>query len=402
MSVKQIREGQPTWIPGVRLRDLPHPLPSRIRLFCRADELGIEAQGLVGSIHLGNGDTLQILPKVGEANFLRMLFRSLASQVDFNRQFRDLVPYGVEDAESVAVLAARQLVRAADTVLRGGPSTSRLRVVKRVSSAGGQVLPAPTALALARHEPDPVVTRMRTRSHDTSENRVILHALKMAASLLRSPERREALETQDRWERRVCHERMRLDDILLTRQRIARSWYAGPRGYYSPAVTLALVLLGSLGMTLSKEATLEGEAFLLDSADVFEEYVRRVIADHYGRVGCIVSKGGSVSRTLYQDGSFGIAPDVVIERQATILLVGDAKYKEPTSDDHYQMLSYLMTMGADLGVLLTPNGRGGRPQLSCHKTYERFTTIVADLPVNDLDATEDFLADVVDRCQVLA
>lgn len=399
MTIKPIQEGEPTWLPGVRLSDLPSPLPASIRLFSRGDQLGIDADGVVGSIPLGNGDSLHILPKIGEVNFLRMLFRTLGRQADVERQFDDFASYGVEEREGLPALAARRSVRAADLVLRRGASTTRVRDVRRASSATGQLLPAPTALALARRERDPVFTRLRIRSHDSPENRLIFRALLTAAGILLSADRDYAIEVCAKWNRRVSGAPLTESDLRLTQKRLAMKAYQGPRGYYGPAVTLALVLLGSLGLTLDAHPSVEGDPILLNSADVFENYVRRVISDHYGAAGCFVSKGGSVPLTLYEDGTFGIRPDVVVERHSAVLLVGDAKYKTPSPDDHYQLLAYLATMNAHWGVLLTPNGRFGAVQLSVHRTLRGYVTLVADLPMADLETTERFLADVVAQCQ---
>jgi hypothetical protein len=52
---------------------LPKGLPPQIRPFRRGNRVGLEIDTLVGSVPLRNGDTLQIKPKVGTANFLRML-----------------------------------------------------------------------------------------------------------------------------------------------------------------------------------------------------------------------------------------------------------------------------------------------------------------------------------------
>jgi hypothetical protein len=398
VTIRQIREGLPTLLPHLGLADLPYALPSGVRLFTRGDQLGIEAQGLVGNIPLSNGDTLQILPKIGQANFLRMLFTSMGSQADLKRQFEEFVKYSVDDDASIPILAARQMVMAAAEVLRRGSSTVRLPVTRRMLAASGQILPAPTALALARHEAEPVFTRVRIRSHESPENRLVSSALLMAASLLDAPERTYALDTLAKWRRRVCKPLMQPTDLLVVEQRIARRWYGGPRSYYQRILTLGLVLLGSLGMTIDSKPFIEGEAVLLNSADIFEKYVRQMISNHYSTLGYIVTKGGSTSFSLYQDGTVSLAPDVVIERHSETVLIADAKYKEPAAADHYQMLAYLTAFGIDRGVLLTPGYQAAGVTIRKHATPRRLTVVVATLPMDKLSQTESFLQDIIDRC----
>jgi 5-methylcytosine-specific restriction endonuclease McrBC regulatory subunit McrC len=384
-------------MPGIQLQDFPYPLSSQIQVVTRHGDLGVQAHGVVGSVPLRNGDTLQILPKVGEANFLRMFFRGTGLRSTFDREYDEFTQYAVSQDASFAVLAARQMVVAVREVLRLGATTRRVSRVQRMSAAAGSVDPMRTAIALARREADPVCTRVRVRSHDAPENRLIAVALLRAANLLQGDERRDALDVQRRWHIRVKESTLTASDLGMLEELLARNHFGGPRAYYKMAVTLGLVLLGSLGMLLSNEPSLEGEALLMNSADVFERYVRAVISERYASEGYVVTKGGTTVRSLYDDGAFTIDPDVVIEREQSLVLIADAKYKEPSADDHYQMLAYLSTTGVSRGVLVTPYGREGKVQLRRRTTPSQLTTVVAGLPMDDLAEAEAFLRDILDR-----
>lgn len=384
-------------MPDIRAQDLPFPLPPQIQMVLRNGVLGVLAHGVVGSVPLRNGDTLQILPKVGEANFLRMLFRGLGLRSAFDREYENFARYAVGQDASFAVLAARQMVVAAREILRLGATTTRVSRMRRLSAAAGSVDPMRTAVALARREVDPVCARVRMRSHDAPENRLISVALLRAANLLHGDERSDALEVQRRWHGRVRDTQLGTFDLAVLEELVARNRFGGPRAYYKMAVTLGLILLGSLGMLLGSDPTVEGEALLMNSADVFERYVRAVISEKYAGEGYVVTKGGTTVRSLYDDGAFTIDPDVVIEREQSIILIADAKYKEPTADDHYQMLAYLNTTSATRGVLVTPYGHDGEVQLRRRTTPSRLTTVVAGLPMDDLSASEAFLRDILDR-----
>lgn len=397
MTTRIAEEGRPAWLPGVQLNHLPAGLPPSIRVLSKHGELGIEAQGVVGSIPLRDGTTLQILPKVGQTNFLRMLFRSHGVTEQANREFEEFVNYGTEDEPNLATLAARRLVIAADGVLRQGVALVRRRQRTRSVALAGHVDAASTALAIARREADPVVTTLRRKTNDSPENRVIAVALARSVSLLAPQDRPQGLEVIARWKRRVDATELTDRDLETVEERVAARWYGGPRAYYEPAVTLALVTLGTLGLSAAADPTVHGDALLMNSADVFERYVRRVIRDHYSDRGFIVTKGGSVSRSLYQDGSFEIDPDVVIERRGRIELIADAKYKRPTSNDHYQMQAYLGTSETQLGALLTPNGINGEPQVHRYVTPSGLATCVVDLPVDQPARTEAFLAELLNH-----
>lgn len=390
-------EAPPSWLPGIRLLDFPYPLPQQIQIVTRHGELGVQAHGVVGSVPLRNGDTLQIFPKVGEANFLRMYFRGIGLRSTFDREYDDFVEYAVTQDASFAVLAARQMVLAVQAILRQGVTTRRLRRTQRMSAASGAVDPLRTAIAIARREADPVIARVRVRSHDSPENRLISVALVRAAGLLSGDDRGQALDAVRRWDARVGTSTLSSSNLMELEERLARNHYGGPRAYYKMAVTLGLVLLGSLGLLVGTDPTSQGEALLMNSADVFERYVRTVISEGYASQGYVVTKGGSTERSLYSDGTFAIEPDVVIEREQSLVLIADAKYKEPSADDHYQMLAYLSTTGVDRGVLVTPHGSEGRVRIRRHTTPSQLTTVVAGLPMDDLAEAEAFLRDILDR-----
>ncbi len=394
---KVTEEGAPCWLRGIELGDFSNPFPIQLQIVTRNGELGVRAHGVVGSMPLRNGDTLQILPKVGEANFLRMFFRGSGLGATVDREYEQFVEYAVSDDAGFAVLAARQMVMAVSEVLRRGTTTRRSRHARRISAVAGSVNPMRTAAALARRESDPVWAAVRVKSRDVPENRLIDAALARAVVLLDGDERRVALDAQRRWRSRTGVGRLTARDLVRVEELLARKRYGGPRAYYHAAVTLALVVLGSLGMLLSNDPAVEGEAVLMNSADVFEAYIRAVISEGYASEGYVVTKGGSTSHALYVDGAFTIQPDVVIERGQGIVLIADAKYKEPSADDHYQVLAYLGTSRASRAVLVTPHGANGQVQLERHTTANKLTTVVAGLPMDDLEAAEEFLREILDR-----
>ncbi len=395
MTVVQVIEGRNNWIPEFRLEDLPDSLPEGIRPVVQAGRIGLNIQGVVGTLPLASGNTLQILPKVGQANFLYMLFRSMGDKETFQKQFEELASYGHDEQANVSLMAARSLLDAAIEVLARGPLSRRERQIATSTFSSGRLLPGPTALRIRRRASKPVVSAARVRSHSNAENRVIAGALRVAASLLADHERVRAIHTAHRWEKRVCSQEMRPQDVQEIQERVTSGWYGGPRDYYAAVMALSLVLIGARGLVTSEKANLQGEAFLMNSADVFENYVRRVISDAYSPAGYLVTKGGIARQTLYQDGAVELKPDVVVENTTGIKFIADAKYKKPDAGDHYQLLSYLMTTEVGVGALITPEGRDSTVNTKVHHTAWGATTIVADLPMSKPDVAEEYLAGIL-------
>jgi 5-methylcytosine-specific restriction endonuclease McrBC regulatory subunit McrC len=391
MTIVSVHEERTEWLPNLRAKDLPHPLPTGFTLLTRAGQIGLNVSGVVGTIPLANGATLQVIPKVGPISFLRMLYRSLGSTQSFERQFEEFVEYAQTEEATLPHFAARQVSSAARAILRRGTTVRRVPALVRGREARGQLQPHKTALALARHEQEPVHARARQRSRDTPENRVINAALQEAIRILPPSDRAELQRVRELWERRATGRGLRQDDLELVEERIKLAWYGGPRAYYQQALTLSLVLLGLMGLGGEGNKSVRAEAHLMESATVFEQYLRQVISDSYGPRGYVVMKAGLVRHTLYVDGSFGLEPDIVIASHAGVELVADAKYKTPDAGDHYQMLSYLRQLQVRTGVLLTPADAGIGLSLTRQSTPDGYTTVTARLPLDDLTETEAFL-----------
>ena len=357
MTIRPVTEGKPAYFDDVVLEDLPPDLPEGVKLLSRDGQLGLLFDGVVGSVPLRNGDTVQVEPKIGEANFLYMLFRCEGDQRTLQRQYDELVEYATDKSETLSSLAARRMVNEADRILRQGPLTARRRIVRHQQSVSGRVNVLKTALAVERGSPDPVVTTLLVKTTDTAENRLIADALRRSAQYLDGEEAAEfARAVGHRWTRRLAGPGNSGADLDTVDRRSSRGEYGGPRSYYSEALLLARIILGAMGLSAVGAGAVQGDAMLLNASDVFERYLRRVIADHYGSLGFMVAKGGPFTHSLYVDGNYELEPDIVIWRNG-ITLVADAKYKHPTSDDHYQMLAYLRAFGTSTGLLLSPHYR---------------------------------------------
>ena len=395
--LRSIREGEISWLPGLTLHHLPQALPTGIYVHAKGALLGLEAQGVAGSIPLRNGDTLQILPKVGQVNFLRMLFLAEGRQGRLRRDYDDFVAFSVDEDESLNFLVARQLIASAARILHQSPMVGRIERKGRGAFAVGRLDPVKTALNIAARKSAPVEYTRRERTLDTAENRVISEALVRAQSSLLPADREMYDPVILKWHRKFNRSNRIKDDLHEVEEGFSSSRYGGPRGYYHRALMLSQIVLGSFGVGLGEASLVEGDAMLLNTADVFERYLRATIASRYAAEGYVVSKGGGAMQSLYTDGSYEITPDIIIQKDGKTVLIADAKYKTPSSSDHYQMNAYLGVMGTSKGILLAP-------AMGKHKVYARAYATgrgcfvhEAFLPMADLKATEAFLSSLVEQ-----
>lgn len=395
--LRSIKEGEVSWLVGLTIEDLPQPLPSGLYVHAKGTLLGLEAQGVAGSIPLRNGDTLQITPKIGQVNFLRMLFLAEGSQGSLRREYDDFVALFVDEEESLNALVARQLMVSAAKILHQSPMIGRVERRRRGAFASGRIDPVKTAMNITARRIDPVEFVSRERTTDTPENRVISEALCRAILSLSADDREKYNPIIVKWNRRFPRSRSIFDDLRKVEEGFSSSRYGGPRGYYNRTLMLSQIILGSFGMGLGEASFVEGDAILLNTADVFERYLRATIASAYADRGYVVTKGGGAMRSLYTDGSYEIEPDIVVQRDGRVVLIADAKYKIPTSSDHYQMNAYLGTLNTTSGVLLSPSMATEEVQVKDYSTGRGCFVHEAFLPMSDLASTEAFLAAIVER-----
>jgi len=394
--IRQAKEGEITWLPGLHVSDIPHPLPKGINVHLRRGELGLEAQGLVGAIPLLNGDTLQVVPKIGRVNFFRLLFKAEGFQQDLEREYDAFVSYSVDEDENIDSIVARQLMFSAAEIMKRSPQQGRVRRRCEGMFAAGQMDVVSTALNIACRKQEPVTYFIKERTLDISENRVLTEAIVRAWLTLGETDRVELRPVQERWLSRFPRSQNLDVDLEQVEQGFASGRYGGARDYYRRALMLARIVLGSHGLGLSEVAVVEGDAILLNTADIFEKYVRNIISDAYSEAGYVVAKGGVGVTSLYTDGSFELQPDITISRSGRTLLIADAKYKRPTASDHYQMHTYLARNGVTRGLLLAPLYEGNEVVVREYSTTDKTVVREAYLPMGDLNVTEAFLGTVIE------
>ena len=398
MVIHQAIEGQVTWLSGVSHIDIPHPWPNSIDIRLRSTALGIVPQGVVGTVPLLNGDAIQILPKIGQVNFFRLFIKAGGLQHELEREFEEFVSYSLDNESNIDSLAARHLYVTAQDILRFGPQVGRVRRRYEGPFAMGRIDAIATALNVATHRREAVTFWLRERTYDIPENRVLTEALIRALPLLSESDRPTLAHVCTKWLAQFPRSRNLIADLEYVSNGFALRQYGGARGYYRKALMLAELVLGNYGFGLGEGTPVEGDSVLLRTADVYERYLRNVIANGHAELGYVVSKGREWPISLYADGSYRMIPDIVVSHRNSVNFIADAKYKVPDSSDHYQMYAYLHVMGVDVGMLLTPSLGADEVVPQRFSAADGKVIWEVYLPMSNLPATEAFLEQLVHHC----
>ncbi|WP_331346544.1 5-methylcytosine restriction system specificity protein McrC [Cellvibrio sp. UBA7661] len=394
--IRQIIEGQLGWLVGVDAADIPDKLPAGISVHLRSGAIGLESQGIVGSIFLRNGDTVHILPKIGEVNFLRLLFKAESGEELPQIELDDFVKYSEDNESSFSSLVSQRFLVSLDDILRKSPLQGRASQLREEDFVLGEIHALKTAINLARRRVNPVASFLKSRTFDIPENRLLTESLIRAWHHLPAEARRKYQAIYQIWMKKFVRSKDIASDLAIIDQRFAIRGYGGSRDYYKHALSLAKIILGSSGIGFGSHGEIMGSATLLNTSQIFEKYIRRVISDAYAPKGYVVAKGGLDSKTLYTNGSFELVPDIVVSRNGSTILLADAKYKKPTNADHYQMATYMAYHKVEQGIMLAPLSIGNSVVIKEYLTPNR--TIVREiyLPMNNLSETQSTLSTLIE------
>lgn len=385
MTTWRLRENTVGDLPGVATTDLPDPMPRGVSVVWHRGQLGLRPEGVAGSFTLANGDVCHVTPKVGHV----ALHRMLAVVHGDDAMPHEISLLGDTPGGGLPEAAARGFLERVEEALRRGRAGGRTRRPRTDTVARGPVDVRQTSRRLAARRPDPVVSHPRERTTDTPENRVVAAALQACQHL--TPDARTQLRAlQRRWGVPHGAPAALRDDVETVRLRLARKGYRGPRHYYEPLLRLALVVLGE--SAFDGEGSLRGDHGLVRMDSLFERYTRTVVRGSLVQHGCVVAKARPGEESLYLDGSQSLQPDIVVSRGEARVLLADAKYKDPTAADHYQMHAYLEHFGVPSGVLLTPADSHSETEPIVRRTKTGRRVVEIGLPLYQLDAAEDRLS----------
>lgn len=391
------KENQLTWFQDLVPDCFPDNLPAGISLHIRSGTVGVYADGVVGSLLLKTGETLTIEPKIGTANFLRMLFLAEGSQELLAAELTESVAYSSTDDETFMGLLVRSFLRAVNVILVRSPTWHRNLELVYSNSATGKVDYLKTTIRIAQGRSEPVASSLRLRTLDSAEHRILNAALRAVENGLSDSSRSDWRDLRHKWTKRITSRMPTMADLDFVKRELASRTYQGSRGYYEKALVLALAILGANGLGYDNRAQIEADSHLMNSAQVYEAYLRRTIQKISAPRGDVVTGPDALLMSLYEDGSHPIRPDIIIWRSGKPTLLLDAKYKLPSSGDHYQMHAYLGRFGLARGVLISPELNESDPQIKHFRQPDGFEVVEIRVKLSDLDAVEAMLEAVVNR-----
>lgn len=383
-------ESRVTLLPGFDPAWLPSGAFQYLHIIRRDGVPGLDVGPYVGTIPLNNGDTLRLTPKCGEMPFLRMLLSCESLFSEARTTFDRFSKYSSGNDGDFSKLVRQAFIESIEVILATSLRPERRKVTRVASYAMGAVVPTATAFRLQGRLEPPVVSQASEKTLDTAENRVLSAAALSARRMSQDLGKPEQQVIED-WLRRCRHHVMHPGDLAEVARLILRGQAGGSRGYYVPALNLARVILGQIGLTQNSEGPLLADSLIINTPTLFEDYVRNRIRVAYQDKGLLVRKGSLAGRYLYLDGSYQMIPDVTIWRAEKLLLICDAKYKEVDQSDHYQMLNYLEEFGVGVGILIFPGT--GEPRRK--KTATGRAVIELPIPITDLEAAEGVLGSVL-------
>lgn len=391
------REGEVTWLDGLTMEDIPDGLPSQIRIHSMKGRLGIESQGLVGSLLLNNGQTISIAPKIGEANFYRMLLRAEGSLNLAKRELERIVEYYVGTCKTIADVLIPHYIDSIEYLLSRGPSSSRVKQLVHTSSAQGRLLPLQTVIRLQSLKNDPVASIRQSRSYNTPENRLLLGALDFLKSVDSSDLRRRCLTVASRLNQLVPYSRSLQDDLFYVDKSFASHGYGGSRDYYRSSLMMAKIILGSAGLSVDGNSTVRGQSMLINAPLVFEKFLRETIASFYSSRGYVIQDGGRCGKYLYSGGSFELKPDILGFYGGKVVLLADAKYKQPTQSDHYQMMAYLKAFSLSTGLLIKPSINSSECEVTAYTSLAGERVYELGIPLGEPEKVDHILSHIIER-----
>lgn len=163
--------------------------------------------------------------------------------------------------------------------------------------------------------------------------------------------------------------------------------------YYEPALWLAYLIATSNGISMERVGNAKFESILVNVADVFESYVRRICVDAQAdALDCVVRDGNKRPIPLFVSGASNeVKPDLYFLREGDVMAVADAKYKmDPGRDDRYELLAFCEATGVKRAAFICPLW-AGQERVSYYGTTRsglRIDIIRVDLAAADMEDEE--------------
>ncbi|SDO46601.1 5-methylcytosine-specific restriction enzyme subunit McrC [Geodermatophilus sp. DSM 45219] len=386
LALEQLSEGQV--VTGVELTRAEAAALSGTKLVTatpEGDGWRVSAGQWVGAIRCGDLE-VRVAPKVGAVKVLQLLARAHG----IRRLNVDETLIGLADDADLSTVLAVLFEREARRALALRPQRGYRTEDQSLPVVRGRIRLVDQALRRFGAV-TPIEVTVDEWTLDTDENRLIRAATQLLLSLPGVPAHTVA--------------GLRRVDRLL-----AEVWLP-PRGTRLPAwiptrlnahvhrlLHLANLALGG-GSVEHRAGGVVARGFALNMAFVFEKLIEEILGDLSDEFG----PGRLLAQETYQldeDDRLEIRPDLVISRGATVLAVGDTKYKLLDDNgtfpnaDAYQLVTYCRRLGLSVGHLIYAGDGLAQP--------DQYTIrgAATDLRIHAIDLRLP-LADIEDRIAAL-
>jgi len=319
----------------------------------------IKAKNYVGFIPLNDEYLLIVNPKAKVEDFLYMLFKAKGKRTklkDFERivETGRKVKVGLEypnifDFLLYVLLQELKKIRTLGFLKRSVPKIEGRKNIR------GKILVKDTILrSLAVGRKTQIFCSYYDLSKNIPENMAIKFTLWLLLNLQETP-KAAVNEFFDRYRYfanvdSISRPQHTLDEV---EDRIGKNRIPSARQYYLDILNLCIFFITHSKLEYVTEKKVKLRAFIIDMNTIFEEYVRHTLKD-------IVYPEFKIDKGLKplfdNRNDFSTDPDYLISKDNQVICIGDAKYKEkPSSDDFYQIFTYLDVYNSDKGILVYPH-----------------------------------------------
>lgn len=338
------------WLPSSALQHFT------LRRRSNTQQIGIEVPGYVGVVGLSNGDRLRVEPK-----YPTVFTSLLAMCYNIDLEQAGLVQSGQGNQDISLQLIVKSFIRGLAEIKSNGVLFTWKKGPSESSFGVSDTNWPQTIIRVKQHSPIPFTGKQTQRVFDTPERRILSFAARRALSEMDSvapPQSDIALVNTFIYDNDRRHIQ---DDVKVVSERLATDHYHGQRSYYAQPLRMALIILGFNGITYDSKTDFQTEGFLVNSDDLFEEWVRvklrAIITEE--RMPYSVQKERRHNKQFFIGKEYYLIPDVLIYQGADIVAIGDAKNKTPSIDDFYQMFTYINMYKKKQGIIIAADGGPG-------------------------------------------
>ncbi|MCC5661767.1 McrC family protein [Nostoc sp. XA010] len=308
----------------------------------------LQVKNFTGIIPARNNYVIQIQPKVKISDITYLLLKSNLLNHSLATSYNSNVPYQIADENigSFVESLIKEFLRQIDRIHALGKLRKDLVTTSNSSSIKGKVDISKTIQEYSRSYGLKVSQTIVEQSFNTTENRLLAYCLRYILDLpLKFIPTKEIAKRLIYFSPLDKKGTIESSDIFEVRRALEHGKIPTQRLYYIPALNLALAILEGAGITIREREEIIFKPMIVNTADMFEKYIRNTFHSALNSTGVSVFDGRSLpAKEFYSGGSktIRLKPDIIFISGGREILILDVKYKtEVKESDHYQMWAYL-------------------------------------------------------------